>query len=149
MAADALAPCVQDISSHDIDQVSPCLTWGRISTTCVISVWRIDIKCKCMFMFPLENLACKGLIILTSGRSPQCIAAHPESGISRYAFSQWEMALQCNNDSHWLGAHLAWSLRIHCCWGKLLVTNHTNCWRHSPGHIPQSGLQCGHQTKFV
>ena len=53
-----------DISTHDIDyveMVSPCLTWWRIPTTCVISMWSNDIKCKCMFLFPLKNLACKGL----------------------------------------------------------------------------------------
>ena len=31
--------------------------------TCVISMWRNDTKCKCMFMFPLKNLARKGLIV--------------------------------------------------------------------------------------
>ena len=54
----------QDISSHDIDYVkcvSPGLTWGRILSTCVISMWSNDIKCKYMFMFPLKNLARKGL----------------------------------------------------------------------------------------
>ena len=29
---------------------------------------------------------------------------------SRYAPSQWETSLQCNDVSHWLGAHLNWSL---------------------------------------
>ena len=42
MAADAPGPLRrQDISSHDInykEYVCPCLNWGRISTTCVISV---------------------------------------------------------------------------------------------------------------
>ena len=32
---------------------------------------------------------------------------------SRYARSQWEASLQCNNVSHWLGAYLDWSLHIH------------------------------------
>ena len=32
-----------------------------IPTTCVISIWSDDIKCNCMFLFPLKNLACKGL----------------------------------------------------------------------------------------
>ena len=53
----------QDISSHDIDYVKyvgPGLTWGRILSTCVISMWSNDIKCKYMFMFRLENLARKG-----------------------------------------------------------------------------------------
>ena len=30
---------------------------------------------------------------------------------SRYAPSQWETALHCNDVSHWLGAYLDWSLR--------------------------------------
>ena len=50
---------------HDIDyvkQVSPGLLRGRISTIYGISVWRNDIKCKYMFMFPLKNLARKELI---------------------------------------------------------------------------------------
>ena len=54
----------QDISSHDIDYIEyvrPSLAWGRILSTCVISMWRNDIKCKFMFMFPLKNVARKGL----------------------------------------------------------------------------------------
>ena len=34
---------------------------------------------------------------------------------SRYAPSQWEMSLQCNNISHWLGAYLDWSLEMEVC----------------------------------
>ena len=56
----------QDISGHVIDYVEYvvyCLIYcGRISTTCVVWMWRNDIKCKYMFMFPLKNLARKGLI---------------------------------------------------------------------------------------
>ena len=58
----------QDIISHDIDYVEyigPGLTWGRIFRTCVKSMWRNDIKCKYMFMFPQKNLARKGLIFIT------------------------------------------------------------------------------------
>ena len=54
----------QDISSHNIDYVEvvgSCYIWGRISTTCVVLKWSNDIKCKYMFMFPLKNLAHKGL----------------------------------------------------------------------------------------
>ena len=50
----------QDISTHDIEYVlyvCSCPTWGRISTTCVMSMWRNDMKCKYMFLFPLKNLA--------------------------------------------------------------------------------------------
>ena len=52
----------QDISSHDIDSVEyvgPGLTWGMILSTCVTSMWSNDIKCKCMFLFPLKNLRVK------------------------------------------------------------------------------------------
>ena len=65
MVADALALLHrQDISSYDIDYVEyvgPGLTWGRILSTFVISMWSNDIKCKYMFMFPLQNLARKEL----------------------------------------------------------------------------------------
>ena len=56
----------QDISSHDIDYVEylgPGLTWGRILSTFVKSMWSNDIKCKYMSMFPLKNLARKGLTL--------------------------------------------------------------------------------------
>ena len=66
MAADASGSLRrQDINSHDIDYieyVGPSLTWG---STCVKSVWRNDIKCKYMFMFPQKNLAHKGLKFLS------------------------------------------------------------------------------------
>ena len=50
------------IRSHDIDRVKqegPCLTRGRIWTTCVMSVWRNDWSCKYMFM--MKKLARKVL----------------------------------------------------------------------------------------
>ena len=40
---------------------APGLTWGRILSTCVISMWSNDIKCKYMFVFPLQNSARKEL----------------------------------------------------------------------------------------
>ena len=68
MAADALAPYrPQDISRHDMDYVEyvdPGLTWGRILSTCVISMWRNGTKCKYMFMLTLKNLARKELTFL-------------------------------------------------------------------------------------
>ena len=56
----------QDISSHDIDyveQAGPCFTQEGISITCVLLMWRNDIKCKYMFMFSLKILARKGLMM--------------------------------------------------------------------------------------
>ena len=41
--------------------VGPRLTRGRISTTCVVLVWRNDRYCKYLFMFLLKNLACEEL----------------------------------------------------------------------------------------
>ena len=70
MAADALAPYVARTSAamilttRYIEYTGPSLTWGRILSTCVKSMWRNDIKCKYMFMFPLKNLARKGLKLL-------------------------------------------------------------------------------------
>ena len=43
--------------------MGPGLTWGRILSTCVISMGSNDRKCKYMFMFPLKNLARKELIM--------------------------------------------------------------------------------------
>ena len=63
MVADALAPCVARPSAAMILTVkyaSPGPLWGRIPITSVI-MWRNHIKCKYMFLFPLKNLACKGL----------------------------------------------------------------------------------------
>ena len=73
--------CRQDISSHDIDfveyigpgvrccfwlsekqHITPGFTWGRILSTCVISIWNNDIKCRYMCMIPLIKLARKELI---------------------------------------------------------------------------------------
>ena len=52
---------------------------------------------------------------------------------SVYAPSQWEIALQCNAISHWLGAHTEWTLSmpsvenvVKCCY--LRVSLHCVCW---------------------
>ena len=50
----------QDISNHDIDYVewvSPGLIRGRISIIFGMSVWRDDMKCKYMFMYPLKKFS--------------------------------------------------------------------------------------------
>ena len=52
----------QDISTHDIGYVewaSSCLTLGRISNTCIMSMWRNDMKCE--YMLFLKKIAHKGL----------------------------------------------------------------------------------------
>ena len=43
--------------------VGPGLTWGRILSTCVLSMRSNDIKRKYMFMFHLQHLARKELIL--------------------------------------------------------------------------------------
>ena len=64
MAADALAPHVARTSAKcNVKYVDTALTWGRILSTCVISMWSNDIKCRYVFMFPLQNLAPKELIL--------------------------------------------------------------------------------------
>ena len=40
-------------------RICPGFTWGMILSTCVIWRWSNDMKCKYMFMFPLQNVACK------------------------------------------------------------------------------------------
>ena len=65
MVADALAPCVDRTSAPmilTVVQESSYLTSGRISTTWVVSVsveeW---YELQIYSMFPMKNLACKGL----------------------------------------------------------------------------------------
>ena len=59
-----LMPCgslhCHTISSHDIDYVNKA---GRISSTCVMSVWRNDVNFEYKFMFLQKNLARKELTI--------------------------------------------------------------------------------------
>ena len=45
-----------------VEYVGHCLTWGRILSTCVISIWKNDIICKYMFMLPLKKLAHKRIL---------------------------------------------------------------------------------------
>ena len=42
---------------------------------------------------------------------------------SRYAPSQWETSVHCNNVSHWLGAYLDWSLPIHAVIPSIIWTS--------------------------
>ena len=101
--ADAMAPCVV-ISTHDIDhvlQVTSCLTWGRISTTCVLSVWRNGINCKYILMFPMTNLTRKVLSIL------QC--------------STWKLHGEKTNTSL---TH--WGRVTHICVGNLTIIGSDN-----------------------
>ena len=92
----------QDISSHDIDYVeyvSPGLTRGRILSTCVISMWGNDMKCKYMFMFPLKNLACKGLRM------------HGMIGV-KFGMLMYPDHLQC---------HQTTSHNLHQCWPSSMM----------------------------
>ena len=55
----------QGISTHDfgyVELVTSCLTRGRISPACVMSVWRNDVNCSYIFRFPMKHIAHKGLI---------------------------------------------------------------------------------------
>ena len=45
---------------------------------------------------------------------------------SRYVASQWDMSLQYNDISHWLGAYLDWSLRKHCNCVSISLNVYTN-----------------------
>ena len=81
MAVDAWLLTSPDISSHDIDYVvylGPGLTWGRILSTCVKSMWSNDIKCKYIFMFPLQILARKELSSNNAEYTTVCF--HPNMG---------------------------------------------------------------------
>ena len=136
--------CRQDISTHGIgyvESVSYCLTWVRISLTCVISLWRNATNCTYNFMFPLKirhvknfNQSCLTAaftfqrvccpmnnvgvptVVSTWARNTtyywvpgRAFINTPYAGHradSRFAPSQWETTLLCNDVSHWLGENL-------------------------------------------
>ena len=104
----------RDISGlHCIDYVEylgPGLTWGRILSTYIVSMWRNDIKCNYMFMFPLKNLARKGLIHLLFSHSTAAALTHwgrdQIDAISQTTFSNAFSRMKMNEFR--LGFH--WSL---------------------------------------
>ena len=97
----------QVISSHDIDYVEDVghgLTRGRISTTCVMSVWRNAINCRYIFMFATENFARKGC------RLPQSLVYGCRSADDR------ETGQTCTDDllHHVMHNHLLSLLLLRC-----------------------------------
>ena len=94
----------QDISSHDtdyIEYVGPFLTWGRILSSCVKSMWRNGIKCKYVFMFPLKNLARKELSMTTK--------FSPVHGTRRTCHNFWRV--RCSFEEPSPAGRLCWSPR--------------------------------------
>ena len=63
--------------------------YGRMLSTCIISMWSNDIKCKYMFMLLLNNLARKGL-------RTECLKIHlyPCGLHSWFIAATWYTALQ-------------------------------------------------------
>ena len=58
------SPGHQNHAIDYVEYVGPGLTWGRILSTSVISMLSNDMKCKHVFMFPLQNVARKELICM-------------------------------------------------------------------------------------
>ena len=107
----------QDISSHDIDYieyVGPSLTWRSVLSTCVKSMWRNDIKCKYMFMFPQKKLARKGLI---SSPEVSCWV----SVLSILRVECLDTGQHCNMQISYTLSHEYWLVRNR--YSRLLFTN--------------------------
>ena len=108
----------RDISGlHCIDYVEylgPGLTWGRILSTYIVSMWRNDIKCNYMFMFPLKILARKGLIHLLFSHSTAAALTHwgrdQIDAISQTTFSNAFSRMKMNEFR--LGFHWSLFLRL-------------------------------------
>ena len=90
--------------------VRPSLTWLRILSTCVKSMWRNDIKCKYMFMFPRKNLACKGLI-----HFKPCVYVAAGWG-SSIKMLQVQQQLQAKNKANLNQPRVSWHILTH--WGR-------------------------------
>ena len=118
--------CHQDISTHDInyeEYVSSCLTWGKTSTTCVMSVWRNDKNCSYIFMFPVKNSACEGLSHLSMDLcktlalwsipgefNHAMIFTYPYSARLLHSHSPWWLWMleAAVRDMTWFGIMLMW-----------------------------------------
>ena len=77
---------------------------------------------------PYNNKETNGFVDLPTNHRDQ----------SRYALSQWEMSLQCNDISHWLSAYLDWSL--YQSEDKLTRNIETNQTANTPTPHPQISL---------
>ena len=105
------------------------LKWARISTTCVFSMCSNDIKYKYMFIFPLENLAHKGLMCISY------LVSAPEGLIIIYMICmiyvqyihilitgkfEWVLVIISKRPASWCQAmpqspcRLVWLRAIHC-----------------------------------
>ena len=108
--------------------MGPCLPWRSVSTTCAIPMLRNHRKSKHVSMFPQYNLTHEGLIVLINDKVLPSIKAREDClypdyprADSKFASSQWETVLLCNDVSHWLDASLeqatgldAWASRVKC-----------------------------------
>ena len=66
-------------------------------------MWRNDTKCKYMFMFPLKNLARKGLILINN--KVKAAISHPVAYHSRGRdYAPWEIGdqMQVRIDQSWV-----------------------------------------------
>ena len=54
--------CLKCTYCSEVFLIGPCFTWGRISTSCIISTWRNDIKYEIYIYVPSEKIARNGLI---------------------------------------------------------------------------------------
>ena len=71
---DWFKPVISNI--HYIDYAEyriPCLTRGRISTTCVVSLWTDDISCKYTFHVFYEKCSTKMVTLLGKGKIYVCL----------------------------------------------------------------------------
>ena len=111
----------QDIITHGIvyiEYVHSCPTWGRISTTRVMSMWRNDMKSKYMFLCVLEKCARNGLILSSDGLAA-LPPAHQKSGLEILVKLQLYLVGLVQQ------IHIKWSCCSFRMWPAFMLTLHT------------------------
>ena len=105
--------------------MGPCLIWGMISTTCVISMWRNDIKCKYMFYASSEKFSTQRVntvhsvvlfyftdLIMCSCRFPQMSHLLGLTKVCAVFISSWLMVTYINNVFNRDGTRMAVKLSL-------------------------------------
>ena len=112
-----------------------CVPWERISSTCVISIWRNDRNCEYMFIVLLKKISRKGLKILNMSRFQGCTPDNKVHGANMGP--TWVLSAPD-------GSHVG---RMKPCYLGLALP--VQIWKISAGTLPInpddcSEVKCGH-----
>ena len=107
--------------------ISCCFTWGWMSTTWVMLVWRNGINCTCIFKFPVKNVARKGLRLSSSidywavielfcGRQVKCgTKIYPSECWGYFKYYRCDAVKMDHNWCCWIELNIFSNHKYHSC----------------------------------